>query len=118
MKKILEAYHYSKEHHTMICYLWLSEGFSQHLIPLVVRGGTVYRALRVEQKGWLVKYFELSTKDAKGNRRVFRMELSGFTEKYEDEFVRFFKAVKILEAVPEDFLPDDFAFSAMPPAKS
>ena len=118
MKKILEAHHYSKEHGTIICYLWEAEGFIQHLIPLVLHGGIVYRALKVELKGWLVKHFELSVRDAKGDRRILRMELSGFTEKYEDEFVRFFKAVKILEMAPEDFMPDALVFSAISPPKS
>jgi len=113
MNKILQAYHYSKEYHTLIFYLWNTEGFIKWQIPLVMHAGRVYRATNVEQRGWLNKRIDLTVRNKEGSIRVFRLFFRDFRAEYADDISQFFVVVKLLAAMPPEFLPDEIAFGVM-----
>jgi hypothetical protein len=80
----------------------------------MMHAGIIYRATKVEQKGWLNKRLDISAKSESRNRRVFKVQFRDLRPEYEEEIGRFCTAVMALGQMPEDFLPDSVAFGVIP----
>jgi hypothetical protein len=118
VKKILHAYFRSRKHNTLFIYLFKSEGYINFLIPLIINGGIVYRALKVQEIDTLSKAIEITVKNEKGERRCFKLFFEEFDDELQGaEIARFCSAVTLLSKMPEEFLPDSVAFSAIPTFK-